>query len=708
MKAINLICGVLAVLFCSCDNKTDAQNLALNKPYTVSPAPNYSLTSTDVNHTVLTDGVYTSGFFWSSTNTVGWVGAQQINIDIDLKQASTIDKVTFNTARGNTAGVDFPEHIFVFVSNDKVNYAYKGDAAADPNNLTGAYEVRKFTLAGVNQKAQYVKLVVMPKGTLLFCDEIEVIAGSRVDANSGKTFTNDDLNKNIYTLLTLLRYERASKKVAAKSSKAASITESLAQAETDRLHDLQQQYKTPLIIDKVNPWGNITTPYKPGNTTDHKYNFSTVINGNEYGAFAITNLSNAARSVNCVIGQQAPAVSGFKLYTVPFVVSGHNYSEVADPVVLNNEPLSLKPGESRVFLFKITGKASGQSVTAVKIESQSFTTTLSVNVNVLKDKFNAFSLNAVNWAYLTYPQISDRNEDAINDLLAHDINTMVVPPNIVPVVGNTDFRAYNAYIAKLKPFKKLLLFANFVNKDNYKGTTFMSDEWKNNFTKWYQAIMDNSKAAGFSKDQLYIYPFDEVPDKYLDDDYEFLSWVKTAFPEMKTFGTLNTVKSISKVGSLLSVSQIDYRINGLLNTLKSNSNQFWFYETDQNSELLSPYGYYRLLAWQVFVNGGNGVGFWNYTDYRNGSDNKLRVGAFDGPSSVNFSVIYNGPGTSIISSRRWEAFREGIEDYELLKKYAQKNGAAKAKALAESVINNPDDNTKADAVRNEILQSIGK
>jgi hypothetical protein len=71
-----------------------------------------------------------------------------------------------------------------------------------------------------------------------------------------------------------------------------------------------------------------------------------------------------------------------------------------------------------------------------------------------------------------------------------------------------------------------------------------------------------------------------------------------------------------------------------------------------------------------------------------------------------FAVIYDGVGQSIVSSRRWEAWRMGVEDYELLKMYAVKKGSGAAKAMAKTVLDHPEDTSKADQMRQTILTEL--
>jgi hypothetical protein len=126
----------------------------------------------------------------------------------------------------------------------------------------------------------------------------------------------------------------------------------------------------------------------------------------------------------------------------------------------------------------------------------------------------------------------------------------------------------------------------------------------------------------------------------------------------------------------------------------------WLYDTQGPAKSLSPYSYYRLLAWKAFLNGYTGIGFWSYAETSGSVWDD-----FDG-DHPDYAVIYDGENTTIISSRRWEAWRMGIEDYELLTMYAKKKGDAAAKALAREVMDSPADTTRADRVRRQILKEL--
>jgi len=93
------------------------ENIALDRPYTMTPAPGYSYTRDEGDMTQLTDGIYSEGHFWTRPTTVGWSGTRLCFVTIDLGQDQPIRGLSFSTAAG-VAGVKWPASILVYVSVD--------------------------------------------------------------------------------------------------------------------------------------------------------------------------------------------------------------------------------------------------------------------------------------------------------------------------------------------------------------------------------------------------------------------------------------------------------------------------------------------------------------------------------------------------------------------------------------------------------------
>lgn len=165
------------------------ENLALTRPYTMNPKPTYSYCMDPDDKTQLTDGVYTEGHFWTRPTTVGWGGVAPKFINIDLGHDMPIKGVSYSTAAG-VAGVNWPQHLYVFVSPDGQMWHKVGDLVPlavehDPLPLTGEYANYRFWTDRLQTHGRYV-MVVAVSDSYTFVDEIEVFRGD--DALMAKAY----------------------------------------------------------------------------------------------------------------------------------------------------------------------------------------------------------------------------------------------------------------------------------------------------------------------------------------------------------------------------------------------------------------------------------------------------------------------------------------------------------------------------------------
>ncbi len=155
------------------------ENIALNKPYTFSPAPSYGYCTDPDDKTQLTDGVYTEGYFWVQKSTVGWTRGMPIVVTIDLGREEPISGVSWNTAAG-VSDVSWPTGVHVFVSSDRKNWFYQGDLTVlgtqERMPPPGKYSVFRYASDGLQTKGRWVQFL-LSQGPYAFCDEIEVYRG---------------------------------------------------------------------------------------------------------------------------------------------------------------------------------------------------------------------------------------------------------------------------------------------------------------------------------------------------------------------------------------------------------------------------------------------------------------------------------------------------------------------------------------------------
>jgi hypothetical protein len=121
---------------------------------------------------------------------------------------------------------------------------------------------------------------------------------------------------------------------------------------------------------------------------------------------------------------------------------------------------------------------------------------------------------------------------------------------------------------------------------------------------------------------------------------------------------------------------LDEKNAAKLNLIKASGKTVWMYECDDNAKHQSPLGYYRAQAWLAWRHQMTGIGFWSYCTSQDDPwfVPKLRY---------DYLLVY--PGNGVVSSKRWEAVRDGIEDYGMLALLRQRLQANHPSAKAEDV-----------------------
>jgi hypothetical protein len=157
----------------------ELQNVALNAPYTMEPAPHYEHCTDPGDATQLTDGKYVEGYFWTQPGTVGWQSAKPVIITIDLKKDQAIRGASFNTAAG-AAGVAWPSAIFVFVAGEDKAWHAAGElvalSAGQGQPPAEGYAVHRYRTDALKTHGRYVAFGIWCE-PFTFSDEIEVYAG---------------------------------------------------------------------------------------------------------------------------------------------------------------------------------------------------------------------------------------------------------------------------------------------------------------------------------------------------------------------------------------------------------------------------------------------------------------------------------------------------------------------------------------------------
>lgn len=731
------------------------KNVALGAHYRYSPSAGYELTKDPADATKLTDGKYAVGHFWTDRRrTIGWQRSGTIRLDIDLGREYEVYQIALNTARGDRAGVSFPQRVDLYVSPDSARYVYVGNMLLGQNIVDGSYKVEKFISSKLNTAGRYVTLFIVPKGDFTFVDEVEVFGGER-DAGrlheypleakqlgshqdnlvqiaskiaSLKFIRNQlvagwNVQGNIFAAarpeLSAAIEELGNKMVAAGSNpdpgKLAVLEESLFAVHAKLL---AARFNQRLLVWHGNPWSVFTPVAFPrqeevlnkelvldvmrGGTTSDAIGIFNSGSGLEKIQISVHPESGTGKSPHITIREARPVVLA-------------DASVKADPLVaLADGGILLRGGESRQFWITVNGDTvPGTYLVRMKISIPSSGSSLMeipLRIKVWPVEFPAHQVVKVNtWSYLNWRPIKDIPQAAIADLRSHHVNVFVLHPSQIPWPGKKDagfrpegkpeFSAFDRIIRLHNGTGNYLFYLEFKG-DYYRGLIskekFMGDKWSATFKEWIAAWSAHLKSLGLNYRQFAFYPCDEPQN---ESDMKMLSiigrLIKEVDQSLQVYTTIdkldrlnnNALKELSEYVDIFQVSELDL-VNSRLLILKRSEKEIWCY--GGGGKKADPFLKYRLMAWRAFEYGATGIGFWAYAD--TGSSGTAWNDS-DG-NRPDYAVIYEAKN-SILSSKRWEAWREGVEDYELLlqakKKLKPGKEAAEFAQRITSVLEHPDD-----------------
>ena len=715
-----------------------ASNLARGRSYTLSPAPNYALCSDPQDKIQLTDGRPAGPeCFWTQPAAVGWATANPIEVRLDLGAVQAIAGVTLGTASRLNAGVEWPSAL-VAVSDDGRQYRFVGRMAARPVTQEPTREYRQtLRLEGLRARGRHVLLYLVPGGSYLFCDEVEVLGGDHDpwrEPPAGSLLGPEGFGE--YTRLgrrqSWLEGEcrrlasgiasqareaatRGDKGGAAKLQAIAASLEALARRvpglplDPERVAEARRQAAgfcarangllhrgVRLLAWDAGAWEPLSPLEVPARGAGCR---ELVVHAasNEYSslALALTNCTGRPLSVRVsledLVGDSArlPAAE-VRVRRVEFVETAGN-RVVADALPpVTGQGVLLPAGETSQLWLTLpkrplgAGEYRGRLVLQVPGASVTVPLRLRVYPVELPDRM---TLQTYNWAYVTtFGLVRGLEREAVADLFAHYTDTFVFTGVDIPWPsfdaqgrGSIDFTAHDRNLALHVGAREVSWFWGFADREQPDGgrlgAPYLGEEWKRRCAWWIHEWVAHLQGLGYGYDRFFMYPFDET----LCPRFAALAaFLKQVDPRLRIFAdpvsddSREAIQAIAPAIDVWCPNFPSYRERPAeVELMRSDGGKLWTYVCDGPAKALPPHGYYRLLMWQAWRWGFTGCGFWAYADAGWQGDDAWDD--FDG-THHDYAVIYTArhapPGVPrsepIIPSKRWEAWREGIEDYELL------------------------------------------
>ena len=274
--------------------------------------------------------------------------------------------------------------------------------------------------------------------------------------------------------------------------------------------------------------------------------------------------------------------------------------------------------------------------------------------------------------YWIMPEVWDL---ASKDLVDHHINAYCWPSRYIPfpelnedgTLEALDWSGFEAGIASHPKITWLLLWPGFEWEPNFKLRLDLepgSDEWERVFRAWFPALLGGLEERGFGRDRVAWYLCDEPissgraravtmagklirelsPESYvLANPYRAAPW--------------NLLRMMDPAVNLWCPS-LPWAEGEHLEFFQEGSDILWTYQV--LAKRSDPFHEYRRCFWDCWAKGSTGHGFWCYADAHGSNWDPYDEGRGD------YSPVYDGDEREMIPGRRWEAWREGVEDYTLL------------------------------------------
>ena len=740
---------LLSIAWCFSANALE--NLALDKSYSYSPKPNYQLCTDESDKVQLTDGK-SAGSRWTEKSTVGWRKPEPaVEIVIDLGQSYAIEKVNVHTIGGGFASVEFPQFIAVLLSDTENNFKFAGLVSnREPANIhsVGSRGVpRVMSIENINAAGRFVKLVTRPNGLMFFTDEIEVL-GEKLSVS---TKTNLRDNHEIFESdeVLLSRIDNYLQLEDDKSELAKSVK--IRKDSTANLLNINQlqnareilgkekakiykdKYKKDFVCFPANPMEMVYEKEMPLRDSAKEISIEMWQNEYESAAFNIINCSDKTMRMSVAVsplsgpeGQKIDSDKTIIKRRTQYVIASEAGS-IADALILQREnSFEIEPGQLMQIWLTIYNPelAAGNykakiAVLATQGEGkESALETIPINIQVSENRLpDKLALDTCVWDYY---DVASENEMAI-DLHNHHINVCVVPAQDLPflrfssdppgMARKPDYSKLDSVIKGHEYAETFLLGMSFsvARKDfgRFGDVQWMTDAWKKVFSSWLKELVLHLKEQGVDYDRFALYPFDEsISDEY----YDLAGLIKSVDPKIRLYansfgkGPDEFMRFRDYIDIWCLQDSHIVRHPDWFATIKNFKKRMWTYECLEPMKAQSPYSYYRLLPWRAFQRGQDGAGFWIYyygLGFRPGEvpwNDTLRPQGFSGVVYGAKSSPVTGLSENIVTSRRWEAWREGVEDYQYLYELQQ--------AIRKIKITNPEVSQKSQKILDEQVREV--
>jgi outer membrane protein assembly factor BamB len=295
-----------------------------------------------------------------------------------------------------------------------------------------------------------------------------------------------------------------------------------------------------------------------------------------------------------------------------------------------------------------------------------------------------------NWLMLAGITDPALREATIKDALEHGTNVFNVPQVTVQFdkdgkITGSKTEPHDTIVKRLKgrAFFMINGSAGVAWPEGFKPSHEAEEKAYAEAIRWYTRHM---KELGVAPEDYAFYTMDEPGlmgrDAAFEKYVEGVKRIKAADPDVQIYANPAggaRAEVIGPVAPLIDVWQPDLHLvreqPEALGALFGRGKRYWHYEAPGDQRNIDPLGYYRMKPWVAFQMGMTGGGYWVYS--------QADYWFFDRAMGAEYGTVYPtdaGP----VTTKRWEASRDGAEDFEILWQLREAAGHSSSPTAAEA------------------------
>jgi outer membrane protein assembly factor BamB len=462
-----------------------------------------------------------------------------------------------------------------------------------------------------------------------------------------------------------------------------------------------------LLHQLANPWENFDAGKFFASKPVTMNSISVTMLGNEYEsvAVALSNLRAHPVTLRLACGpfqsstnriESKPVLALHDVFTVRPDGTGEP-TEDPLPLLGESQTVRLEAGEThKLWLtFHSRSLSLGTWRATMKIgdiAAPELPTETPVTVEVHPVRLpDRFTYRECNWLYLDGIRDEALQDATMRDALEHGMNVFVIPGVSIQAdehgaLGKTSTEAHDKLVRKLGS-ATFFLISGPVSVQwpaQFKPDAQLQEKVFADALRWYRNHM---QSLGVGYEDFAIYLQDEPGLLGRDAGFEaFVAQVKrfkAAEPRIQLYANPAggaRAELLRPLQDLIDVWAPDLHLvreqPEALTEIFRHGKQYWHYEAPGDQRYLDPLGFYRMKPWVAFQMGMTGGGYWVYS-----SANYWFAEPGGGSEYGSVYPTERGP----VTTKRWEASRDGIEDFELLwlvrKTAEQSSSPARRQAL---------------------------